>query len=633
MDILRKRDELMCKLRVRNTDVDSARVVNGCCPDMCPEKERYVRVVQKRLNAYECNEQGQMAPEKTEEPLPHELRPAPVLQRTMTYLIGAITNEGPSKENLVQWYDFLWSRTRSIRKDITQQMLSDRSAADLVEKCTRFHIFAAFRFAEYPATDFDQKMNTENLSKCLQTLRHMYEDLEKEGLYCENEAEFRAYDVMLNLTDSNVLSQVLAYRKDVRESQPVQLSLRLASAVQNNNYIRFFRLLRTQATFLQYPLTEFANILGFNDEQEAMNFAAAFGLSLVMAEANRYGTAHEIPDPSLTTWVLDKMGGQPLAEVLYNGRMPPIELLEPVDSFTEDGVYYRDPVLQSYMDPGELDSDAAFVRPHAVPKPLQEDRREVQVAAFVNQASESIIRSAANDIMRHVATESLQENRARVERQRAQVERRTFKDNCMGFVRQTVEGAIQRACSAELARIAEEQLSTSTRKRLQTQTRALTEKKSTTLLNSIVKRELRQIATEVHQARVVDVKERLARIRNNLHKSWLKKFVDRWMDVVWSRKRYEAHIREVLESFPDKPPTNPTPMTDRPLRWYPLTVEHPAAEIEFILRHRKLQQRREKRIAFEYFHRWREAARYRAETRRQMQVLRNVASVQQPFSV
>ena len=62
--------------------------------------------------------------------------------------------------------------------------------------------------------------------------------------------------------------------------------------------------------------------------------------------------------------------------------------------------------------------------------------------------------------------------------------------------------------------------SASTRKRLQNQTRALIEKKSTALVNSVVKRELRQIATEVHQAHVVDVKERLARIRNNLHKLW-----------------------------------------------------------------------------------------------------------------
>lgn len=30
---------------------------------MCPEKERYMRVVQKRLSAYECHNDGSIAPE------------------------------------------------------------------------------------------------------------------------------------------------------------------------------------------------------------------------------------------------------------------------------------------------------------------------------------------------------------------------------------------------------------------------------------------------------------------------------------------------------------------------------------------------------------------------------------------
>lgn len=37
----------------------------GTCPDMCPEKERYMRVIQKRLSPYECREDGRMAPELT----------------------------------------------------------------------------------------------------------------------------------------------------------------------------------------------------------------------------------------------------------------------------------------------------------------------------------------------------------------------------------------------------------------------------------------------------------------------------------------------------------------------------------------------------------------------------------------
>lgn len=48
-------------------------------------------------------------------------------------------------------------------------------------------------------------MNAENLSKCLQTLRHLYDDLARKSIYCESESEFRSYDILMNLGNSNAL--------------------------------------------------------------------------------------------------------------------------------------------------------------------------------------------------------------------------------------------------------------------------------------------------------------------------------------------------------------------------------------------------------------------------------------------
>ena len=53
--------------------------------------------------------------------------------------------------------------------------------------------------------DFDQKINNENLTKCLQTLKHMYYDLSIKNVFCCNEAEFRAFDVLLHLNDGDIL--------------------------------------------------------------------------------------------------------------------------------------------------------------------------------------------------------------------------------------------------------------------------------------------------------------------------------------------------------------------------------------------------------------------------------------------
>ena len=36
------------------------------------------------------------------------------------------------------WYDFLWDRMRSVRKDITLQHLCTPETVDLVEKCARW---------------------------------------------------------------------------------------------------------------------------------------------------------------------------------------------------------------------------------------------------------------------------------------------------------------------------------------------------------------------------------------------------------------------------------------------------------------------------------------------------------------
>lgn len=46
--------------------------------------------------------------------MPHELRPSEVLSMTMDYLVTNIMDQGEG--NYREWYDFVWNRTRGIRK-------------------------------------------------------------------------------------------------------------------------------------------------------------------------------------------------------------------------------------------------------------------------------------------------------------------------------------------------------------------------------------------------------------------------------------------------------------------------------------------------------------------------------------
>jgi hypothetical protein len=117
-----------------------------------------------------------------ETPMPHELRSEKGLKLTMLYLLHNIVGMcDDTKTNLSDWFHFVWDRTRSIRKDITQQELCSSDAVELIEQCARFHIHCSARLISEDPSVFDHKINTENLTKCLQSLKYMYDDLELKG--------------------------------------------------------------------------------------------------------------------------------------------------------------------------------------------------------------------------------------------------------------------------------------------------------------------------------------------------------------------------------------------------------------------------------------------------------------------
>lgn len=183
--VLDARDKLIRLTRAKTVDIKRATSTQGVCPDMCPEKERLSRESKHRVANFELvdgsksvmnhniavKEYSRSSADQ-ESPLPHDLRPEPVLKLTMTYLLQNIMDlcDDPDT-NICDWYHFLWDRTRSIRKDITQQELCSTETVSLVEQCSRFHIHCAARLIAEEPQVFDQKINTENLTKCLQSLK------------------------------------------------------------------------------------------------------------------------------------------------------------------------------------------------------------------------------------------------------------------------------------------------------------------------------------------------------------------------------------------------------------------------------------------------------------------------------
>lgn len=93
----------------------------------------------------------------------------------------------------------------SCGQDITQQHLCDPMTVSLIEKCARLHIHCAHFMCEEPMSSFDAKINNENMTKCLQSLKEMYQDLRNKGVFCVSEAEFQGYNVLLNLNKGDIL--------------------------------------------------------------------------------------------------------------------------------------------------------------------------------------------------------------------------------------------------------------------------------------------------------------------------------------------------------------------------------------------------------------------------------------------
>ncbi|TRZ03754.1 hypothetical protein DNTS_009746 [Danionella cerebrum] len=381
--LLEQRDKILRQARPKRTDIDLSKVFVGTCPDMCPEKERYMRETRNQLSVFEVvpdtekvdhyaaiKEYSRSSADQ-EEPLSHDLRPLPVLTMTMDYLVTQIIDQGEG--NYRDWYDFVWNRTRSIRKDITQQHLCDPETVSLIEKCTRFHIHCAHHLCQEPMMSFDTKINNENMTKCLQSLKEMYQDLATKEVYCLNEPEFRQYNVLLKLNDGDILREVQQYRKEIRESPEVDFAVKAFSALNSNNFVRFFKLVggasylsscilhryfnqvRRQAlnilnvaftvgpqrsTF--FPIEDFVRMLMFRNATEATDFIQQYGLTINEGLVELSRTAYQEPEfnlPQKKSVAIEKKRTVLIGEVVNGGPLPNPPQHTPVCSFDSSNKY------------------------------------------------------------------------------------------------------------------------------------------------------------------------------------------------------------------------------------------------------------------------------------------------------
>lgn len=231
--------------------LEDALPFKGICEDMCPEFEQVCRIAEYDVKTEEKETRPDgltMWPDPArmvkkfgrsaagqDAPLPMDVRSVDALRRTTDYLFNDLLQ---SESNLPSMHNFLWDRTRAVRRDFTfHSQKSADEMKDMVycfETIARFHAVALHLLSKkgFANEDFDQKQEIEQLGRTILSLVEAYDVCRDMNVACENEAEFRAYYLLLNAHDPSIVKRIPSWGKEYWfGSDEVQTALSLVQAM------------------------------------------------------------------------------------------------------------------------------------------------------------------------------------------------------------------------------------------------------------------------------------------------------------------------------------------------------------------------------------------------------------------
>uniref|UniRef100_A0A0N5CDF5 PCI domain-containing protein n=1 Tax=Strongyloides papillosus TaxID=174720 RepID=A0A0N5CDF5_STREA len=391
-EILEKRDnliKLMLYGREKSLIYD---IVKGTLENMCSEKEFYLRKLENQISIYEKDDGKKVNIEKMikkyrrsaadqEKSLPHELRTDKCLVMTLNYLMSNVKPEkNCTTKTLSRWYDFMWDRTRSIRKDLMQQDIVNKESLYIFEVCARFHIYMAYNLHHLSMDEFDPKLNFEQLKQCLTSIFLCYKEMENDGIKCENEKEFRCYELIVNFHNKNILSKIRSFKKEIYQSNEYRKVIKLTQQFHHGNYTKFFELLKEIENPLilclchQYffevrynainvikiaynktkiPLNYLAEILCIEEKDELVVFGTGCGLETVENDDNLFLVKNNVvPKCKVVNikdnWIKSKLV-DPLENIVKISKLDDSTTFNSVPiSFDNLNRYTNDPIFHFY---------------------------------------------------------------------------------------------------------------------------------------------------------------------------------------------------------------------------------------------------------------------------------------------
>lgn len=181
------------------------------------------------------------------------------LQKTLDYLFHDLL---PQASSWISVQEFVFDRTRAIRQDFTIQGGRTPIAVECHERIARFHILSLHesRLGSRPDQDWEAELRsaysltldiaqlnkssssteprspgyvTQHRFTALTTLMQYYDDFRAEGVSFPNEAEFRAYRLLLQLRDGDVARRTQHVPYEVFSSPWIQSAMDLRSLAQH----------------------------------------------------------------------------------------------------------------------------------------------------------------------------------------------------------------------------------------------------------------------------------------------------------------------------------------------------------------------------------------------------------------
>lgn len=223
-------------------DLNDAIFFQGTCLDMCPVFERVRRALENNVKSFEKDPAtNKISRERAIKafsrpaagqppPMPSDVRPPHVLNRTLDYLVNNMLPQLPDA------HSFIWDRTRSIRQDFIYQNYYGPEAIDCNERIVRIHLVSLHIMAGSDV-EYSQQQELEQFNKALQTLTEIYQDVRNHGGSCPNEAEFRAYHLISHFRNPELDREVQTLPGHILKHPLVQLALRFRFLMSQNNVV------------------------------------------------------------------------------------------------------------------------------------------------------------------------------------------------------------------------------------------------------------------------------------------------------------------------------------------------------------------------------------------------------------